>query len=213
METINARKYSEQLYGELAKIGKCLSSSRRLELLELLTQCEKTVENLAHETQMSIANTSKHLQVLYGANLVRRRKNGNFVVYSLASKNVATLADSLKTVGEERLAEIKELQADLFQAELTLTKAKALQANKNALFLDVRPQDEYQAGHIQGALNIPIAQLEEHFAVLPNDQVIIVYCRGKMCSYAKVATKLLKKKGYKAYSLDYSYYDWVTDKK
>ena len=213
METTSARRYSEQLYGELAKIGKCLSSSRRLELLELLTQCEKTVENLAHETQMSVANTSKHLQVLYGANLVKRHKKGNFVVYSLASKNVAALANSLKIVGEERLTEIQELKADLFQAELTLAKAKELQADKSALFLDVRPRDEYQAGHIEGALNIPVAQLEDHLAVLPDDQVIVVYCRGKMCSYAKVETKLLKKKGYKAYSLDYSYYDWVTDKK
>lgn len=210
MKTSEAQEYKTKLYIELAKIGKCLSSERRLELLELLTQCEKTVEKLATETQMTIANTSRHLQVLFKAGLVKRRKQGNFVVYS-ASSQVAELASSLKQVGVVRL---EKTQADLAKktGSLTITLKQAKQQD-HALFLDVRPTDEYQAGHIEGALNIPFEQLEEHLSFLPQDREIIVYCRGKLCTYADLATGLLHAKGYEAYSLNHSYYDWVTEKK
>ncbi|BDI02623.1 metalloregulator ArsR/SmtB family transcription factor [Ligilactobacillus murinus] len=211
METSEAKEYRNKLYTELAKIGKCLSSARRLELLELLIQCEKTVEKLATETQMTIANTSRHLQVLFKAGLVKRRKQGNFVVYSLVSPQVAELASSLKQVGVVRL---EKMQADLAKktGSLTITLKQAKQQD-HALFLDVRPADEYQAGHIEGALNIPFEQLEEHLSFLPQDRGIIVYCRGKLCTYADLATGLLHAKGYEAYSLNYSYYDWITEKK
>lgn len=211
MKTSEAQEYKTKLYAELAKIGKCLSSDRRLELLELLTQCEKTVEKLAAETQMTVANTSRHLQILFKASLVKRRKEGNFVVYSLASSKVAELASSLKQVGLEQL---ERMQADLAKktGSLTITLEQAKQ-QKLALFLDVRPNDEYQAGHIEGAVNIPFEQLEQHLSFLPLDREIIVYCRGNTCTYADLATGLLHDKGYQAYSLNHSYYDWVTKKK
>lgn len=214
LQTIEAQEYKNRLYLELAKIGKCLSSDKRLELLELLTQCEKSVETLAEQTQMSIANTSRHLQILFKANLVKRRKKGNFVLYSLASTSVATLASSLKNVGEEQLEGVKDLHAALADqtgsSAITLTQAKE---QEQALFLDVRPKDEYSAGHIEGAVNIPFDQLNEHTDFLPPDRKIIVYCRGKMCTYADLATGILHDKGYEAYSLNHSYYDWVTEKK
>ncbi|MEY8735793.1 ArsR/SmtB family transcription factor [Lactobacillus sp. AN1001] len=211
MKPSEAQEYKKNLYAELAKIGKCLSSDRRLELLELLTQCEKTVEKLAAETQMTVANTSRHLQILFKASLVKRRKEGNFVVYSLASAKVAELASSLKQVGLEQL---ERMQADLAKktGSLTITLEQAKQ-QKLALFLDVRPNDEYQAGHIEGAVNIPFEQLEQHLSFLPLDREIIVYCRGNACTYADLATGLLHDKGYQAYSLNHSYYDWVTEKK
>lgn len=214
METSEAKVYRNKLYTELAKIGKCLSSARRLELLELLIQCEKTVENLATETQMSVANTSRHLQILFKASLVKRRKEGNFVVYSLASDQVARLVSSLDQVGSEQLEKMQILQDDLAKkaGNLTITLSQARQ-QRQALFLDVRPTDEYRAGHIEGALNIPFDQLEEHLSFLPPDREIIVYCRGNLCTYADLATGLLHDKGYRAYSLNHSYYDWITKEK
>lgn len=213
METSEAKVYRNKLYTELAKIGKCLSSARRLELLELLIQCEKTVENLATETQMSVANTSRHLQILFKASLVKRRKEGNFVVYSLASDQVARLVSSLDQVGKQ-LEKMQILQDDLAKkaGNLTITLSQARQ-QRQALFLDVRPTDEYRAGHIEGALNIPFDQLEEHLSFLPPDREIIVYCRGNLCTYADLATGLLHDKGYRAYSLNHSYYDWITKEK
>lgn len=204
--------YKDSLYSELAKIGKSLSSDRRLEIMDLLTQGPKTVEAISNATGLSIANTSRHLQVLREGNLVKRTKNKNFVVYALATDNVANMFYQLRDVGEEQLSSIKQIQSDYNQAEdvytLTLEQAYDKLKKRDIELLDVRPADEYEAGHITNAQNIPIDELEDTLAKVPEDKEIIVYCRGHLCAYTNMATRFLNDHGRKAYSLNESYYDW-----
>lgn len=204
--------YKDSLYSELAKIGKSLSSDRRLEIMDLLTQGPKTVEAISNATGLSIANTSRHLQVLREGNLVKRTKNKNFVVYALATDNVANMFYQLRDVGEEQLSSIKQIQSDYNQAEdvytLTLEQAYDKLKKQDIELLDVRPADEYEAGHITNAQNIPIDELEDTLAKVPEDKEIIVYCRGHLCAYTNKATRFLNDHGRKAYSLNESYYDW-----
>lgn len=204
--------YKNSLYAELAKIGKSLSSDKRLEIMDLLTQGPKTVEAIATATGLSIANTSRHLQVLREGNLVKRTKDKNFVVYSLATGKVAEMFYQMRDVGEAQLSAMRQIQSDYNESEkiytLSLEQAYEKLQQHNIQLLDVRPQDEYDAGHISQAINIPIDQLAEELAEVPKDKEIIVYCRGHLCAYTNMATRLLNDNGRKAYSLNESYYDW-----
>lgn len=207
-----ADAYKASLYAELAKVGKSLSSDRRLELMDLLVQSPKTVETLARQSGMSIANTSRHLQTLREANLVSRAKRGNFVIYELASDQVAQLFYLLRDVGESQLATMRQIQRDFDATEnvqtLDLAAAMKLVTRDDVQLLDVRPVEEYQAGHIAGAVNIPIEHLQDRLAELQPSQDIIVYCRGHLCALTNQATRLLNEHGRHAYSLNESYYDW-----
>ncbi|WP_300557991.1 metalloregulator ArsR/SmtB family transcription factor [Companilactobacillus sp.] len=204
--------YKDSLYSELAKIGKSLSSDRRLEIMDLLTQGPKTVESIANNTGLSIANTSRHLQILREGNLVKRTKDKNYVVYALASSKIIELVYLLRDVGEDQLSAIKQIQDDYNESEnvytLTLEQAFEKMQNQNVELLDVRPKDEYDAGHIDRAKNIPIDDLESEVKRIPKDKDIIVYCRGHLCAYTNQATHILNQSGRKAYSLNESYYDW-----
>lgn len=204
--------YKNSLYAELAKIGKSLSSDKRLEIMDLLTQGSKTVEAIATATGLSIANTSRHLQVLREGNLVKRTKNKNFVVYSLATNKVAEMFYQMRDVGETQLSAMKQIQNDFNESEdiytLTLEQAYEKLQQNDIQLLDVRPQDEYDAGHITQAINIPIDELEQELNKIPANKEIIVYCRGHLCAYTNVATRMLNDNGRKAYSLNESYYDW-----
>lgn len=207
-----AVNYKDSLYSELAKVGKSLSSERRLEIMDLLAQGPKTVEEISDESGMSIANTSRHLQVLREGNLVGREKAGKFVYYTLATNKVVDLFYLLRDVGEEQLSSIRQIQTDFETNEqvesLTLPEAKKKLQQGNTLLLDVRPQSEYDYGHIDQAENIPIDELEARVTQVPKNKEIIVYCRGSLCAYANMATRKLNEQGYHAYSMNESYYDW-----
>lgn len=213
MLNVIAEEYKNSLYNELSKIGKCLSSEKRLEILDLLAQGPKTVESLSHETGMSFANTSRHLQVLREGRLVNNEKSKNYVIYKLASKKIIDLVYLFKDVGQDQLSEIKKIQENFDASEsniytLSLDEAYEKLKCNEIILLDVRPEEEYNAGHIDQAKNIPMDTLENNLDHLSKDTDIIVYCRGRLCAYANLASNFLNEKGFHAYSLNQSYYEW-----
>jgi len=212
-EHMRHRAFKAGLYGELGRIGKALASPQRLELLDLLTQGEWTVEDLAGETALSVANTSRHLQILRQARLVEARKAGLYVYYRLADAVVFDLWRALRTTGERQLAEVERLLS-LYQRDptalepLTREALRARLAAGEVIALDVRPAAEYAQGHIAGALSIPYDQLEARLAELPIDREIVAYCRGPYCLFAHDALDVLSAHGYRARRLKEGYPDW-----
>jgi len=213
MQTDEKRTFKNQLYEQFARIGKALSSSHRLELLDVLAQCERTVEALAQETGMSVANTSQHLQVLRTARLVETRREGTSIYYRLASESVSTLWLSLRAVGEEHLAEIDRVVETFLHdrshwqpitAEALLEELRSDQV----ILLDVRPPEEYQAGHLPQALSIPVEELEARLSEVPLDREIVAYCRGPYCIFADEAVTILHARGYRARRLEEGVADW-----
>jgi rhodanese-related sulfurtransferase/DNA-binding transcriptional ArsR family regulator len=213
MQTSEKRTFKNQLYEQFARIGKALASPHRLELLEVLAQCERTVEALAHETGLSVANASQHLQVLRAARLVETRREGTSIFYRLASESVSTLWLSLRTVGEAHLAEIDRVVETFLQdrAQWQPITAEALLKelrSDQVILLDVRPAEEYQAGHLPQALSIPVAELEARLSEVPLDREIIAYCRGPYCVFADEAVEILRTRGYHAHRLEQGVADW-----
>lgn len=207
------RNFKDASYGQLARIGKALASPKRLELLDLLCQAERTVEALAAETRMSIANTSQHLQVLQGARLVEATKNGRYVVYRLADALVSDFFRSFRLLAEDRLAEIEQIRRRFFnedEAVDAVDRATLLQRvqQKKAVVIDVRPTNEYLTAHIPSALPIPLEELEHRLAELPKSKEIVAYCRGPFCVLAKEAVELLRSRGFRAMRLEDSVQDW-----
>jgi len=182
-------------------------------LLDVLAQGERTVEALAQETQMSIANASQHLQTLRISRLVETRRAGVSIYYRLASDAVQALWLSLREVGEDHLAEVDQLVSTFLQDRTQLTLitvedvCEGLKAER-LLLLDVRPSEEYQAGHLPQARSIPIAELETRLAELPHDQEIVAYCRGPYCVFADEAVAVLHAHGYQARRLEEGVPDW-----
>ena len=213
MQTSEKRTFKNQLYEQFARIGKALASPHRLELLEVLAQCERTVEALAQETGLSVANASQHLQVLRAARLVETRREGTSIFYRLASESVSTLWLSLRTVGEAHLAEIDRVVETFLQdrAQWQPITAEALLKelrSDQVILLDVRPAEEYQAGHLPQALSIPVAELEARLSEVPLDREIIAYCRGPYCVFADEAVEILRTRGYHAHRLEQGVADW-----
>ncbi|MCR1863958.1 ArsR family transcriptional regulator [Limosilactobacillus reuteri] len=202
-----AVEYKNQLYKELARVGKGIGNDKRLEILELLSQSPKSVEKIAQETGSSIANTSRHLQILKDSRLVKTKKDGNHVIYSLRSSKVNDLIHLLIVVGEEELSEMRSIEEKADWGIKTVSLEKA-QQYRDSLWLDVRPEDEYESGHIKSAINIPLTELQRHLTELPKEKPIIVYCRGRLCANSNLATKILNQNGYDAFSLNCSYYEW-----
>lgn len=205
-----ASKFKNRLYSELARLSKGFASNKRLEILNLLTQAPKTVEKIAQETGMSIANTSRHLQVLKDSHLVKTSRDGNHIIYRLASPKINQLIRLLITVGEEELTAITDVRqnADRELGVKVISLTEAMQQAQESLLLDVRPQDEFQVGHVDGAINIPLDHLTTQLDRLPKDQQIIVYCRGQFCPNANLATRQLNQHGYNAVSLNHGVQDW-----
>src|SRR6266852_4196008 len=213
MNTDEKRAFKTQLYEQFARVGKALASPHRLELLDVLMQCERTVESLAQETGMSIANASQHLQVLRAARLVETRREGVSIYYRLASEGVAALWLSLRQVGETHLAEIDRVVETFLQdrAHLQPIEAGTLLERlrrDEVILLDVRPFEEFRAGHLPQALSIPVAELEARLAELPADKEIVAYCRGPYCVFADEAVALLRTHGYQARRLEQGVADW-----
>lgn len=207
------RTFKDRLYGLFARIGKTLASPHRLEILELLAQGERTVESLARELGLSLANTSQHLQALRQASLVESRKEGLYVYYRLADPAVSDLCRSVRTVAEHRLAELDRLVRDHFgdraAAEpVSMDELLTLARSRDVIVLDTRPASEYAAGHIAGALSVPIDDLQRRLRQLPRDREYVAYCRGPYCVYADRAVEILRAKGRRARRLLEGFPEW-----
>ncbi len=210
---MNSREFKDTVYHQFSRVGKVLSSPKRLELLDLLSQGPKSVEVLSNETKMSIANTSKHLQALLEARLVGYRKEKNYVIYHLISDTVIHLLSSIKSVAEEQIEEINSIRNQFIVRPETLQTIELSElVNRietgTITLIDVRSTDEYDAGHIEGAISIPIQELSNYLSKLPNDSDVVAYCRGPYCVYATEAVEYLLSKGYSALRLEAGIHEW-----
>lgn len=207
------RAFKDRLYGQLARVGKALANSHRLELLELLAQGERTVDSLASETEMSIASASQHLQALREGGLVESRKQGLFVHYRLADPTVFELSRSLRIVAERRLAEVERVVREHFgdrsdSEPVSMQQLLERVRSGKVVVVDTRPPGEYAAGHIAGAISVPIDELQERLRQLPKSKEYVAYCRGPYCAYADRAVELLRANGRRARRLDQGFPDW-----
>ncbi len=203
------RNFKNASYEYLAEVAKGLSSPTRLEILDLLTQSERNVESIAGEIDESVANTSHHLQALKKARLVRSRRDGNHVVYQVAGDDVCDLFTVLQTTAHRRVEELRELAEDFFAGRdelepLELDELFARVRDEDAILIDVRGRDEFDSGHVPGALSIPLDELEERLSELPRTRSIIAYCRGPYCALSARAASLLRNEGYDARRLEAS---------
>jgi len=207
------RRFKDDIYRQLARVGKALASPKRLEILELLSQSERSVEELAAETGMSVANTSQHLRALDSAQLVDTTRKGRFVIYRLADVLVSDFFRSFRLLAEDRLAEISRIRQRFFAGgpEITGLDRKTLlkRVRKGeVVVIDVRPVNEYRAAHIRHAVSIPLQNLRRRLAELPRKKTIVAYCRGPYCVLAVEAVELLSHHGFRAYRLEDSVDDW-----
>lgn len=202
-----------RLYEQLARVGTALASAGRLKLLEFLAQGERSVDALAAMSGLSVANCSKHLQALRQAGLVTARKEGLRVYYAIAGDDVVALYSALQCVAENRVAEVERLVRTWLahRDELEpVAPAELVERAKKGLVtvLDVRPAEEYAAGHLPGAINIPIDRLESRLAKLPKRKEIVAYCRGPYCLMSFEAVAALRKRGFKARRLENGFPEW-----
>ncbi|HEX9625877.1 MAG TPA: metalloregulator ArsR/SmtB family transcription factor [Acidiferrobacterales bacterium] len=203
----------QRLFTEFARIAKALSSPNRLELLDFLAQGERNVESLAAASSLSVANTSQHLQQLRQAGLVSARKQGQQVYYQLASEEVVELLIALRQTAERQIAEVDRLVDAFLRVKdklEPLPREELLARVRDGLVtvLDVRPPEEYAAGHVPGAINVPLAELENHLGELPPDREIVAYCRGPYCVLAYDAVARLRERGFKARRLQDGFPEW-----
>jgi len=208
------RRFKDAIYGQFARVSKALANPHRIELVELLAQGPRTVEVLARLSDMSLANTSQHLQVLRAAGLAEATKEGLFVTYRLADAKVSDLFLALRAVAETRLAEVERIKREFLaeRAQLEAIDEDALRRRVregDVTLLDVRPPEEYEAGHISGAVSIPLPELVKQLANLPKRKEIVAYCRGPYCVLAVEAVTLLRKKGFRAVRLEDGILDWA----
>jgi rhodanese-related sulfurtransferase len=210
------REFKNRLYSQFARIGAALSSEKRLELIDLLGQAPRNVEALAAETEMSVANTSRHLQALRAARLVEAERDGTRVVYRLASDDVLALWLAVSRTADRQLADVGRLARDyavdgLPDEQLSRDQLGRLLRGDHIVLLDVRPAIEYASGHIPGAVTIPIEELEARLPDLPQGKRIVVYCRGSYCQFADEAVALLRRRGIEALRLEGGWQEWFME--
>jgi ArsR family transcriptional regulator len=202
------------IYGSLAEVAQALGHAHRLELLEHLAQGERSVEELSARASLSFANTSRHLQILRRARLVETERRGKHVLYRLAGDaEVVALIQALGRVGERNVAEVNRVMNDYFYARDALEAVSrddllARLQDGMVTVLDVRPEDEFAVGHLPGALNIPLAELERRLGELPADREVIAYCRGPYCVLSFEAVAALRERGYRVHRLEDGYPEW-----
>ena len=207
------RVFKDRLYGQFALIGKAVASPQRLELLELLAQGARTVEAISKDSELSIANASQHLQVLRQAGLVESQKQGLFVEYRLAGPEIVALCKALRVVAEKRHAELERLVREHFgertETEMVRMEELLKRARKNGIvILDTRPPNEFAAGHIAGAVSVPVEDLEKRLRKLPRNKEYVAYCRGPYCVYADRAVEFLRAHGRRARRLLEGFPEW-----
>jgi rhodanese-related sulfurtransferase len=207
------RELKNQLYEQVARVGKALASPKRLELIELLCQGEKPVETLAVQSDISVKLASAHLKELRLARLVETRKDGKYVLYRLAGTGVADLWVHLRAQAEERLVELQMALASIVENKdglQSVARADILRraAAGEVVVLDVRPEDEFATAHLPHARSLPLPELKRRLAELPKDVPVVAYCRGPFCLMARDAVALLRKKGYQAFHLSDGVAEW-----
>ena len=197
------RAFKDAIYEQFARIGKAVSSPKRLELLDILCQGPRTVEVLAKETSLTIANASQHLQVLRASRLVEADKEKQFAIYRLADQAVCEFFLAMRVLAENRLAEVEQTKRQFLEGregmEPVDRDALLELVRKGAVtVLDVRPAEEYEAGHLRGSISMPLRELEKHLSDLPRGQKIVAYCRGPYCVLSIQAVEMLRAKGFEA---------------
>jgi rhodanese-related sulfurtransferase/DNA-binding MarR family transcriptional regulator len=211
--TSSHRRFKDAVYEQFARVGKAVSAPKRLELLDLLCQGPRTVESLADQAAVSVANASQHLQVLRAARLVEAEKRGLYVEYRLADDQVCRFFRELRGLAETRLAEVEQV------TRAYMTERGAMEAVEGdellrrvregeVTVLDVRPVEEFRAGHIPGALSVPLSELKRRISELPRRREIVAYCRGPYCVMAIEAVDVLRKKGFRAHRMEQGVVDW-----
>jgi rhodanese-related sulfurtransferase len=215
MDDSRHRTVKTRLYGHFAGLARALANPHRFEALELLAQGERTVESLARETGASVANISQHLKVLRAAGLVETRRAGVFVHYRLADDSLSSLLADLRRVAERRSAELERLVRTEFhdRASIEPVSFEDLQARArrgDVVILDTRPTHEYAAGHIPGALSVPVEDVRRQLARIPKKKLIVAYCRGPYCVYADRAVEILTSEGRRARRLKDGFPEWRT---
>lgn len=201
------------LFNEFARVSKALGSGNRLELLEFLAQSERSVDQLAKLAGLSVANTSRHLQVLRQAGLVSARKEGLFVFYSVSGEGVIRLLAALQEVAQHNVAEVTRLvntylsSRDGFEPVSVSDLVERMGAGLVTV-VDVRPKEEYEAGHLRGAINVPLADIEQRLTDLPRGREVVAYCRGPFCVLSFEAVARLRDKGYTARRLETGFPEW-----
>lgn len=208
---MGSQRDKQALYEAIALMGKAFASPRRLELLDLLAQAPRTVDELARASEQSSANASQHLQSLHAAGMVTRTREGTSVRYALAGDEVLALWLALRDASAARLAEVERAASDYLGDDVDAIGRDELRArlrNGEVVLIDVRPAEEFEAGHIEGALSIPIEDLEERLAELPADCEVVAYCRGPFCAYAHDAVRRIQASGRPARRLERGWPEW-----
>lgn len=212
-EPLDGRAFKDEIFTHLARVGAALGHAKRVEIVDVLLQGERTVESLAGQVAATVANTSRHLQILAAAGLVARRAEGNLRVYRIADGEVATAYLTLTGLAERHIREIADL-ADAFFADIDGARAVSfeeydqLQRAGEALLVDVRPSSEFDAGHAVGAVNIPLSELDSRLSELPADRDIVAYCRGPYCVMSAHAVARLREAGFSALRMEGGYPGW-----
>lgn len=206
----------KRLYEQLARVAKALAQPGRLELLEALGQGPRGVDGLATASGMSVANTSHHLQTLRDGGLVTSRRDGLQIIYSLSDPDIPKLMSCMRKVAERQMAEVERIVRESFASRDGLMPVKReellnLVKKGEAMVIDVRPETEFAAGHIPGAVNVPLDILPKRLKTLPKDQEIVAYCRGPYCMFALDAVDALRKKGYRARRLEEGFPEWKAE--
>jgi rhodanese-related sulfurtransferase/DNA-binding MarR family transcriptional regulator len=210
----DGRQAKTALFDELARLAQALANGRRLEIVDVLANGERTVERLASETELSVANASQHLQVLREAGLVRRRREGTRIHYALRDPQIFDLWRNLRTVAAKQRAEVGQLADAYLGARDSLepvTRAELLRRLKrgeDVVVLDVRPAEEFSAGHLPPAISIPLAELRRRLREVPRDKEVVAYCRGPYCAFAHKAVRVLQQAGFRARRLEDGLPEW-----
>ena len=207
------RQAKDALYGGFAEVAKALASGRRTEIVDVLAQGERSVDEVAAEIGQSMANTSHHLRALAHAGLVTTRRDRTRIYYALASERVAELWAALRDVAAEHVAGLERLAVDYLGDRrgievIDRTELAERLRSGEIQVLDVRPRPEYAAGHIQGAHSVPIGELRRHLRALPKDAEVVAYCRGPYCVYADEAVRELRRRGFRAHRLEDGFPEW-----
>ena len=210
---MTGREAKDTLYVQFSRLGKAVSNPKRIELLELLSQAERSVEDLASASGMDFANTSAQLQVLSRARLVEGRRQGKRVIYRLADERVTQFLAALRELSRARLTEVDQVARDYFEARDHLQPFRSAELlrrlyDPGTVVIDVRPAEEYAAGHIPGALSIPLGELGGRIAELPRTSEIVAYCRGPYCVLAPQAIEALRRAGLRARRLEEGFPEW-----
>ncbi len=207
------RAFKDALYEQFARIGKALSSGRRLELLEVLAQGERSVEELAEHAGLSVANASQHLQILRAARLVEVRKDGLFARYRISNDRALRLWLALREFGELEIAEIQRVVQNFLRDRdsleaITVEELRGRLKESDLVLIDVRPEVEYRSGHIQRAISVPLEELEHRVKQLSKRKEIVAYCWGPYCVFADQAVRVLRARGYQAKRLNQGFPEW-----